>query len=345
MPRLDGVTTNRLRYLGILAFAFLIWYVGPRNLLQALAGTRFSYLFAALVLNLPLIALKTWRWQVLLLGVGIRLPFVAAFRAYAVGIFVGCLTPGRLGEFIKVAYVTQNSGEETGKALPSVLIDRLYDLYLLLVLGLIGLFHYSLAGDQPALLTLTLLAGVLFGLPALISTPRLGNWLRQSPAFARLKASWRETLLEIHTQLASLTCTTLVRGFGLTAGAYLVFFFQCQLGAWGTGLRVPFLDLVLVMAITNLLTLLPVSISGIGVRDVSLVVLLARFGIGQAQAVAFSLAILVIFYVGGIFLGSICWIWEPVKLKAVSLGGVPCSGRENKSGGTIEGNHFNRKIS
>ena len=201
--------------------------------------------------------------------------------------------------------------------MPSVLIDRLYDLYFLLVLGLIGLLHYSLAGDQASLLTLTFLAGVLLVLPVLFSTTRLGNWLRQSPAIAKLKASWRETLLEIHRQLASLTFTTLVRGFGLTAFAYLVFFFQCQLGAWGTGVRIPFMDLVLVMSITNLLTFLPVSISGIGVRDASLIVLLARFGIGQTQAVAFSLVILVIFYVGGILLGSICWVWEPVELGSV----------------------------
>ena len=322
MAGVEWATASRLRYLGFLVFAFLIWYVGPRNLLQALAGTQFSYLFIALVLNFPLIALKTCRWRVLLGEAGISLPMMTAFRAYAAGIFIGCLTPGRLGEFIKAAYVSQSSGEAAGKALPSVLIDRLYDLYFLLILGLIGLFHYSLAGDQDSLLILMLLVGVLFGLPVLISTPKLGNWLRQSPTVAKLKVSWQETLLEIHGQLASLTVASLVRGFGFTAFAYLIFFFQCQLGAWGTGVKIPFVDLVLVMSVTNLLTFLPVSISGIGVRDVSLVVLLARFGIGQARAVAFSLAILIIFYVGGVLIGSICWVWEPVKLGAARTIGV-----------------------
>lgn len=322
MAGLDWGTTSCLRYLGFIAFALLLWYVGPRNLFQALSGTRFSYLLAGLVLNLPLIILKTCRWRVLLGEAGIQLPLLTAARAYAAGIFIGCLTPGRLGEFIKAAYVKQNSGEASAKALPSVLIDRLYDLYFLLVLGLFGLFHYSQAGDQAGLLTLTLLVAVLLALPILISTPRLGNWLRQSPALARVKVSWRETILEIHKQLGSLTLSTLVQGFGLTAMAYLVFFFQCQLGAWGTGVTIPFLDLILVMSITNLLTFLPVSISGVGVRDVSLVVLLGPFGVGQAQAVAFSLAILFIFYVGGILLGSGCWLWEPVKLGSAGIGKV-----------------------
>jgi uncharacterized protein (TIRG00374 family) len=318
MARADWATTSRLRYLGFVAFAFLIWYVGPRNLFQALAGTNLSYLLAALVLNLPLIALKTWRWQVLLLGAGIRLPFVAASRAYAASIFLGCLTPGRLGEFVKAAYVSQNVQVEVGKALPSVFIDRLFDLYFLLMLGLIGLFHYSLASEVGSLWSLVLLVVALFALPALLSAPWLGHWLRRSPAIGNLKDSWRETLLEIHGQLAALTTATLARGFGLTSLAYLVFFFQCQMGAWATGVEIPFVDLVLVMSVTNLLTFLPVSISGIGVRDLSLIVLLGRFGIGRAQAVAFSLAILVIFYGGGILLGSICWVWEPVKLGTAS---------------------------
>jgi uncharacterized membrane protein YbhN (UPF0104 family) len=257
MAGLDWATASRLRYLGFLAFAFLIWYVGPRNLLQALAHTQPTYLLAALILNLPLIALKTWRWQVLLLGAGIRLPFIAAWRAYAASIFLGCLTPGRMGEFVKAAYVSQNVQVELAKALPSVFIDRLFDLYLLLILGLIGLFHYSLASDRGSLWSLVLLAIALFTLPALLSSPWLDNWLRRSPAIGSLKESWRKTLLEIHGQLVGLTPATLARSSGLTALAYLVFFFQCQMGAWGTGVDIPFIDLVLVMSVVNLLALLP----------------------------------------------------------------------------------------
>jgi glycosyltransferase 2 family protein len=322
MARSDWATTSRLRYLGFVAFAFLIWYVGPRNLLQALAGTNLFYLFAALVLNLPAIAVKTWRWQVLLLEAGICLPFVAAFRAYAAGVFLGCLTPGRLGEFIKAAYVSQNVQVKFGKALPSVFMDRVFDLYFLLILGLIGLFHYSLAFDQDSLWSLVLLVVALCALPALLKAHWLGNWLRRSPAMGKLRESWREAILEIHSQLAGLNFDVLVRGFSFTVLAYLIFFFQCQIGAWATGVEIPFTDLVLVMSMTNVLLLLPVSISGIGVRDATLIVLLAGFGIGRAQAVAFSLAILVIFYVGGILLGSICWVWEPVKLGNARSGKV-----------------------
>jgi uncharacterized protein (TIRG00374 family) len=322
MVRLSWGTTNRLRYLGFLAFGALLWYVGPENLIPALAGTNLSYLFVALVFNLPLIALKTLRWQVFLGEAKTTLPFCTAYRAYAAGIFIGCLTPGRLGEFIKAAYVSQNSGEELGRTLPSVFIDRLFDLDFLLVLGVIGLFQYSLASPQTGLFPIMLLTAVLLGLPAILRIQRLGNWLRTNLVRGKLRESWREAILEIHGQLAGLSPAVLARGFGLTFLAYLIFFFQCQLGASATGIEIPFVDLVLIMSVINLLTFLPVSISGIGVRDASLIILLARYGVSQAQAVVFSLAILFIFYLGGMLLGSICWVWKPVKIETVRPGKV-----------------------
>jgi len=78
--------------------------------------------------------------------------------------------------------------------------------------------------------------------------------------------------------------------------------------------KVPFLELAFIMAVTSLLSLLPVSISGIGVRDASLVILLSRLGISNGQAMAFSFMVLCIFYFGGSLLGFIFWLWHPIKI-------------------------------
>jgi uncharacterized protein (TIRG00374 family) len=325
---LEKVTPNRLRYLGLLCFAFLIFYIGPSNLFQALIHTNPSYLLAAFVLSIPMIALKTLRWQVILSETGFLLPFSFAWRTYAAGIFIGCLTPGRLGEFVKAAYVSNKFHQRTGKIIPSVLIDRLFDLYFLLALGLIGLFYFSMAENQLKLWSLLIFVGLLLAVPLALGSPWIKSRLRNGPALGMFKPSWREALLEIQRQMSSLTATTLTIGIALTVLAYLVFFIQCQLGAWGTGVQIPFTSLVMVMSVTNFLSFLPVSVSGIGVRDASLIILLAHFGIDKAQAVAFSMAILFIFYLGGILLGGICWILEPIKFKTTGLNEVSDSSDE-----------------
>jgi hypothetical protein len=48
------------------------------------------------------------------------------------------------------------------------------------------------------------------------------------------------------------------------------------------------LDVAWLRAILHLLFLLPLSVSGIGVRETALVILLAPFGISSAQAVAYA---------------------------------------------------------
>jgi len=54
-------------------------------------------------------------------------------------IYLGLLTPGRLGEFAKVLYIKQHNITNTGRAFSSVLIDRLIDVYLFFVVAMIGL--------------------------------------------------------------------------------------------------------------------------------------------------------------------------------------------------------------
>ena len=53
-------------------------------------------------------------------------------------LYIGFVTPGRLGEFIKAVYLKSDKGISLSKGMSSVLIDRLCDLYLLIFLGLLG---------------------------------------------------------------------------------------------------------------------------------------------------------------------------------------------------------------
>ncbi|MCH8304768.1 MAG: flippase-like domain-containing protein, partial [Candidatus Marinimicrobia bacterium] len=76
--------------------------------------------------------------------------------------------------------------------------------------------------------------------------------------------------------------------------------------------NIDFISFSLILSIAALMTLLPVSISGIGTRDVALVVLLKPFGISAEEAVAFSLSILAIFMID-IAIGFLFSLSNPIK--------------------------------
>ncbi len=63
-------------------------------------------------------------------------------------LYLGNLTPGRAGDFAKVFYLKQDLKLSTGKGITSVLVDRVFDLYLLLVLGGLGILLNPMPTDR-----------------------------------------------------------------------------------------------------------------------------------------------------------------------------------------------------
>ncbi len=309
----EGTIASKLRYLGVLAFFLLVYYIGPGNLLKIVITADPLFLAAAIAFNIPAVALKTLRWRILLKTSDIDYSFRKSFTSYFAALFIGCLTPGRLGEFLKAAYLSTDTGIPLRRAFPSVIIDRFFDLYFLLILGAVGLQRYCSTTPGAKQVSLGLAAVVLIMTFFALGNKNLMHWIQRRAGLLKLKDSWRETILEATSQVARLTPKALLACGALTCSAYFIFFVQSFWGAMAVRVKAPFLELAFIMAATSLLSLLPVSISGMGVRDASLIILLSQLGVDSAQAMAFSLMVLLIFYFGGSLLGFIFWLWRPIK--------------------------------
>jgi uncharacterized membrane protein YbhN (UPF0104 family) len=81
----------------------------------------------------------------------------------------------------------------------------------------------------------------------------------------------------------------------------------------GLNLELSFFQVVLIMTITSLITLIPISFLGIGTRDVGLLAVFNFFGHTPEQAVALSMALLLL-RIAIVFMGSIFWFIDPPPL-------------------------------
>ena len=288
---------RRFRFAGPLLFVLLVAYVGPTDVLRALSNSHFYLLLAAVGLNVPNVGMKAVRLLLFMRHAGVSCPFRKVFSAYMTSIFIGLLTPGRVGEFVKVAIIGQDVGVPMRKVFPPVLIDRLFDLYLLLGLGLIALFRYSLLTEQTVVAALVVIA---FGmsLPFLMGSSTFARWVGSLSQPLRLGAGWAHSIDELSAQFRSYTGVLVLAAGLCTFAAYLLLVVQYDLCAMSLALNIPFFDLALIVAAASFVSLLPISVAGIGVRDVTLVVLLARVGIEQSQALALSVALLVVLPLG-----------------------------------------------
>ena len=97
----------------------------------------------------------------------------------------------------------------------------------------------------------------------------------------------------------------------LTIAAFLVNYAQGWLAARAIGLELSMLDVSCMLAITSLLGLLPVSVSGVGVRELFLALLFPALGLAQDHGVAFGLAVFVVIYLSLVVIGFAAWQVSP----------------------------------
>jgi uncharacterized protein (TIRG00374 family) len=219
-------------------------------------------------------------------------PLGESMRIYAVGLFLGGATPGQSGDFLKAWYLRER-GQPLAPVLFSILIDRLFDFLLMALLSLLGLM--ALLGQLPAqvqapveIATIACVAAIVLAIPALMAR-RTRDWLMtRASALAPTRA--RVTLDRWRRQFATLDLRAPVLLLLLLASACSATVTMTRLWLLFRALEIsiPILVVVGSAALISILQVLPISFSGVGVRDALLIPVLAAYGYGRDQALALS---------------------------------------------------------
>ena len=307
-----------LRLLGIILFIFILAGIDLSSVFSTVTKVSPWYLATAVVLNIPMVFLKSWRWQSLLKMQGVAYPLRQAFPAYLSGIYLGLATPGRLGELGRLFYLTGDKELSLGGASSSVLVDRLFDVYLLLLVGGYGLIAFSVLPETIILPVIALT--LLLACPLLLLSKRVGKGLIGLVFRARLLVRFQEKMGtsadEFYSGVGSLAKPRLILPLLITLAAYAVFFAQCYLLALSLNLPLSFIDIAVYMALANLVALIPVSIAGIGTRDATLIGLFSLQAVSAESALSYSLLVLFAFYVCGAAMGAISWQIKPIRVSS-----------------------------
>ncbi len=304
------------RLIGLIILAFILSRLDLHATAEALTRTRWDYLLLALAANPLLFGLKSWRWRELLKMQGIEYGRWDAFLAFLSGLFMGLVTPGRVGEMGKALYLKQDRGLPFSEGMANVLVDRLFDLYTILILGTGGLIWLRLLPGWMLTLLALGTAGAILMLPALLNE-RLAAWglslVRQLPFLGRYDASLTEAAARFQRGLRPLLKPRLIVPLAFTLVAYGLFFGQGQLLAWALDLPIGIGYLAVSLSVAGVITLLPISFSGLGTRDAILIALFAPQGIAAEEAVAYSALFFLTFYLGGGLLGAAAWQIKPLQ--------------------------------
>ena len=294
-----------LRLLGLAVFAVILTRIDVRGVAGTLGDARLEYVLAAVLLSVPFTACKAWRWRHLLRLQGIHYPYGRAFILYVTGAFLGAATPGRLGDFVKAFVLKREKGIPVALGASSVLVDRLFDLGTLSVFTLWGI----LAFHPPIPVRWGTVALVLIGLVALLLLMgrRLKRWASRA-LWRVVPASVGDAVSDFYGGMKQLWSPKLLLSCAASFSAYLIYFVGCRYMAHAVSIDLSYMYLAFAVSAANIVSLLPVSVSGIGTRDALLIVLFRSVGLSSESALAFSVVFLVATNVFLAFGGLVWWL-------------------------------------
>ncbi|MBI4167849.1 MAG: flippase-like domain-containing protein, partial [Candidatus Aenigmarchaeota archaeon] len=130
----------------------LIVHSNPAVIAKTLSGANLVFVVGAVSITLLIIGVKIVRWNILLGSLGIKLTLKQVMQPYMASLFVSNITPGRVGEPIRSYYLKKSTGHRISKTLPTVVVERIMDLSVVVLFCFYGLLSLS-SISNPMLIT------------------------------------------------------------------------------------------------------------------------------------------------------------------------------------------------
>jgi glycosyltransferase 2 family protein len=244
-----------------------------------------------------------FRWQIFLRMQKVRIPIVRTAMVFMIGVFFSLFLLGVIGgDVIRAAYLCADQDDKKPGVIMSVIADRLIGMLVMVPFAfIIVLFRYRWFQKTPAasamfwFLVIFMIVVTIFLVFAIVIT-RLGL-AEKLPAWVRRRGSLMRTIKACGLFGRSGRDFALAYGLSIPVLFGMFVAFYCAGRAFSA--HVSLVDVFSIMPIVTVITSLPISVSGIGVREQLFKNLLGDLtGTPAEVAVLISLA--------G-FLSYVCW--------------------------------------
>ena len=280
-----------------------------------------GWLVGALLLYLAMVLASAWRWGLLLRAQGVHLPFRSLTSSFLVATFFNNFLPSNIGgDVVRVADTAPAAGSKT-LAATVVLIDRGIGLLGLVLLAAVGATLVPRLVDEAGAMG----AGVLwlgFGASLLVAAPALliPNALpRMLQPLRVLHREWVDERLDRLGDAIGRFRSAPRALAGCFAGAVfvqaiLVTFYLAI--ARSMNIPIGFAELAVIVPISFIVQMLPVSMNGFGVREATFGLYFTRLGLPLESALLVSFmgaALILVFSLSGgvTYLGRRRHGWTP----------------------------------
>jgi len=317
----DKILTFLRIFLSIIFIVFLI-LKNQKNFNQiysSLINIRAAFLSIAVLIYFVSLLAESVQWNIMLRAQKIKVSQLFLLQSMMIGFFYNNLLPSNIGgDFYRVLDVSKNKRTSLEKNISAVFLERFFGLISITLYFLISSFTTFKVLGRSAIIILIFLV-IAFLLFSIIIKPRffkidkffarfkkLSKFEKKFNSFNEILTSYKDKWIYIiGAMIFNLIAQTLV----MVSYYFIVLSLE---------IKISFMLFFLIVPVIFVLTGIPISIGGLGVRENTFVFLLKKFGVSNDLAVAASFLVLFTTIFNAL-LGGIIYLTKSIFYKSKSF--------------------------
>lgn len=286
--------------MSITLFSILIKYCDFQELLRTFKKVGLIPILISFCIFIVSKIISAIKWKIFLPECKLRELNKAIFESQLYSLML----PGQIfGEASKIV-VLHNSDSDDSKIMTSVIVDKITGIISLFILGTFGILFSSIS--LPKYLTLSFVIFSIFSIILLI-IPKI-EILNDLILFifnklTNVKILWIEKIFSFLLKIYNIWAMYLENVSNICLSIFIGIIYQilCSSQSWiisnSIGLKISFFEYMWISPAMTIVLLLPITIGGLGLREVSFVSFLSLFNIEKENALVISASILLSHYI------------------------------------------------
>ena len=293
---------------------YILYFANLGELTTTFQNVKPFYILLLYSTTIPLTLISTLKWMLLLKPQGIHeTRFIRLWALYHVGMFFSNFLPSEVGgDAVRCYEVGKESGKHA-ESLVAVITERITGLYALIIYGLIGLMlNWNLAKYQNLnyLILLSFLTFIVA--PMILLDKRIYAYL-ESIRFSKVLSTIivkcglvRHAFYKYKRSAKAMSQVVLI---SFLYQLYVIWYTYALARCLSLEVYPTMIQLMLIMPAITIISLIPISINALGLREGAFVILFSLTGLSTEQSLVLALltrlGVLAPSLVGGfIYIGS-----------------------------------------
>lgn len=305
-----------LSFIGIFLFIYLFYKIDVSIFFLNIKNANHLLLIFSLVPSTIVLFLRGFKWWILTKALNTEISYKKSVVGYLLGASLGAITPARIGNFIRIKFLRENTKKPIQFTVMNIIIDNILDLLIILsmsIISIIFLFYFFGITIVPFFYITFFLLVITLSFITVIKRKFFYSIIKPLLFFlvpTKYKNIFKRNFKIIHNIIIILekNYILLLLSILVNALSWIFSILACFIIAKAIGINISIIYVLIVISISSLISLLPISISGIGTREATTIFLLSFKGISPELAILFSILVAITTTWFFAVLGAILWI-------------------------------------